>query len=234
MSAIAEEKPDGSLAPMLVFLPTSCAIELNEHPGNVGAPSIGMRLKLSNRETVRTPNEKSLNDIEWSISVHRGPVSNDYVRAQGAIGALNYYRASEGIDHSIPEGCCIWAHVQPESFDILSTLALSRRLPSSIRVHAGGLSYGWEPDGSAKVWDVEASKNALVKQLDISIGVHEGVEPDNIVDQERRPPNASDLRSLEQNALTAFANQMRQLGIRLGWMLAAIVAILAFEAFRAV
>lgn len=226
MSDEVADKNDLPIPVILDFVPTSCSIQLNQYPDNSAAPSISMRLRLSGRDNVTTPEERSLNNIEWSISIARGPVSNEHVQALGAIGMLNYYTATEDVDYSIEEGGSAWAHLEHEPFSLLSKFVMSGRLPSSVRIHAqgGGLRYGWEPDGSGKVWDVKANKNAPVKQLEISLGIVGQSEDEEAVTEIHRPVAADDLHNLERSLSAAFGTSLNRINSRLGWIL--LVAVL--------
>lgn len=234
MTEEVADKDELSMPVVLDFVPTSCSIQLNQYPDNSVAPSISMELRLSGCDNVTTPEERSLNNIEWSISIYQGPVSNEYVQALGAIGMLNYYPATENVDYSIEEGCSAWAHLERESFSMLSKFVMSGRLPSSVRIHArgGGLRYGWEPDGSRKVWDVKAGKNASVKQLEISLGIVGQSENEEPVTEVHRPVVADDLHTLERSLSTVFSANLERINSRLGWILLIAVLIAAIAFFR--
>lgn len=234
MSDVVVDKDDLSMPVFLDFVPISCSIQLNQYPDNSVAPSISMGLRLSGCDNVTTPEERSLNNIEWSISVYQGPVSNEHVQALGAIGMLNYYPATEDVDYSIEEGCSAWAHLEQEPFSLLSRFVMSGRLPNSVRIHArgGGFRYGWEPDGSRKVWDVKTNKNASVEQLEISLGIVGQSENEEPVTEAHRPVAADDLHTLERSLSATFSGNIERINSRLGWILLIAVLIAAIAFFR--
>ncbi len=210
---------------ILDFVPFNCSVHLNQYHGNSVAPSISMGLKLSSGDNVRTPDERSLNDIEWSISVYEGSVTNEHAESLNAIGMLNYYPERQDVDYSVSEGCSAWAHLEKESFALLSSFVLSGRLPTSIRIHTkGGLRYGWEPDGSGKVWDVQANPNSSVQQLEISLVAGGKTDEDCNIEMHRQI-TATDLQDLERSLGSTISKQLTKIRTTLAWILVAATVI---------
>lgn len=210
MTDEAAHKDAMAIPAILDFVPFNCSVQLNQYHENSVAPYISMGLRLSGGDNVRTPDERSLNDIEWSISIYEGSVTNEHVQSLNAIGMLNYFPGDQGVDYSVSEGCSAWAHLEKGTFALLSSFVLSGRTPSSIRIHAvGGLRHGWEPDGSGKVWDVQANPNSPVQRLEISLVAVETPDEDCTIGV-HRPVTAADLQNLEQSLATTISKKTRK------------------------
>lgn len=228
-----------SVPVILDFVPTSCSIQLNQYPDNSVAPSIDMGLRLSGRDNVSATDGHSLNNIEWSIRVYRGPTSNDRIKSLDAIGLLNYFPAAKD-DYQTEAGCSAWAHIEAESFNLLQTFVMSGRLPSYLRVHAegGGLRYGYAPDGSEKVWDVkpevmrsmDSNDWVAVKQLEIGLRIGD-VAKDEDLASPHRPVSADDLHTLQESIQAGFASYLSPIKLWLSWILAVTAAIAVIVLF---
>lgn len=218
---------------ILAFIPTSCSVHLTQDPDSPSSSSISMHLRLSDGDNVRTPDKRSLNNIEWSISIYEGPVSNEHVKSLGAIGLLNYYPASDDLGDRIDEGCSVWTHLEKEPFALLSTFVQLGRVPSRVLVFAqGGIQYSWEPDGSGKIWDVQTKETCSVQRLEISLDIVEKSEEEGSATEGHRPVTADDLQKLERSFASAPSNSLKQINRRLGWILLVAALAAAITIFR--
>jgi len=191
---------------------------------------LSMTVRLSPNDHVRTSDERLLDDMEWSLSVYRESTSNAHVRAHEAIGILEYHPETDGVDFHAAEGCFAWGHLDGANFDLLKELAVSGHLPTKIRVHSKGtgLRYGWEPDGSSKVWDLSADHHAYVTQLEFEIPVIAADESDELTE-----PEASQTTALSSPPRpVALAADLAQINSRLGWILVALMILLGVVLLR--
>lgn len=228
------ESDDLRMRVILDFAPVRCGADLNQYPDGSVPPTISMDLRIEPDEDIRTPDERSLREIEWSISLSRGRTTNEHVKRQDAIGLCNYHEAMSGIDYDIAEGCPMWAHLDEGTFDSLFHYLLSGRLPDGIRVHASGMRYGWEPDGTGKVWDVNKTPSAAIHQLEICLPFQAPTTPPSDDDDavEIYPAPSAEFQRLEILISDSIAKPLKSVGILMGWAVLILGVICAVLLFR--
>lgn len=218
---------------ILDVVPISCSMEIarSRDPETSLPNTLSMRLRLL--DEVRTPDESDLTNVVWTISLYERGSGNKFTELHNAVGMINHYpefrSKHDDIDDS-PEACHAWANLDAETFALLREMALAARLPSSFRLHVNGMNYGWEPDGSAKVWDVKAHKNAAINKLEIVADLvkqpaGEQIENENFADGPT--PETPELK-----ALLAATKSIQQANARLGWVLALVALIAAVVIVR--
>ena len=170
--------------------PINCSLRLARSlDSDSSSPdSLSMDARLPRRANVRTPSDRSLREAEWSITLYNGGAGSAFSQEHKAIGQLDYLaRMEPGIDDDgFPESCAAWAILDPASFALVRDMAVSGRLPECIRLRAQGLTYGWEPDGSGKVWDIEAKPHVAIGEIEIVTDLM------NAPDQEAALPDVDD------------------------------------------
>lgn len=218
-------------------IPVSCSLTL---PHSVESPtqlpeSLWMALRLAPDETFRTPDNRSLDQAEWGITFYAGGSSNEFTELHNAIGMINYCPEwhSSGPDmDGAPESCFAWVNLRPSSFATLRDLAVGGKLPHSIRLHAKGMEFGWEPDGSAKVWDTTSYRNAPITRIEINstlVGRNEQVDNnEGVAISQMSPPKRKSASLVLREASTAIAITNR----RLAWVIALLAVTLAITLFR--
>ncbi|WP_256645298.1 hypothetical protein [Thermomonas paludicola] len=220
---------------ILDVAPISCSLEIarTRDPATSLPSSLTMRLRLLDDE-VRTPDDRKLTNVLWTLTLYENGSGNEFTRLHNAAGMINYYEEwhskHDDIDDS-PEACHAWANVDSETFALLRDMALAGRLPSSFRLHASGMNYGWEPDGSARVWDVKAHKNAPINKLEIvaslvKLPVTEHDESEEFAVAPSTP------ESPELQALLAATKSIQQVNSRLGWVVVLVALMAAAVIFR--
>jgi hypothetical protein len=133
-----------------------------------GSRAISMQLKLERGADVRLPDERSLNDVSWSMLLQESADVVSVPEKEEPIGILSYLEESSGDYNFSPEGCHIQAVINREVFKTLLSAIQAGRLPDRVSVTVRGLKYyGW--DGSGKTWDVKTLANAPVTNLSFDI-----------------------------------------------------------------
>lgn len=215
--------------------PISCSMEIarSRDPATSLPSSLAMRLRLLDEE-VRTPDDRKLTNAIWTLTLYENGSGNEFTRLHNAVGMVNYYEEwhskHDDMDDS-PEACHAWANVDSETFVLLREMALAGRLPTSFRLHVSGMNYGWEPDGSAKVWDVKAHKNAPINKIEIvsSLVKLPATERDAYQNVAFEPPTPE---SPELKAILAATKFIQQVNARLGWVVGLLALIVAITIFR--
>lgn len=198
--------------------------------------SLVMHLRIADGDEVRLPGGRNLNEAEWWMTFYEEGSGNKFTDLHNAIGMINYYEEWHSDHYDVddtPEACHAWANLDAKTFSLLSEIALVGKLPSGLRLHCRGMNYGWEPDGSAKVWDVEAHKNAIIDKIEISASFVKTPVP-------ARPAAGADVFSVapptpetpELVAIRAATKAIEQGNARLGWMVALLAVTLAVVFFR--
>ncbi len=134
-----------------------------------GSRTIAMGLKLEHREDVRLPDNRSLKEVSWSMYLVEATDVADVSEKENNIGALFCFEERSRDDDFRPEECHIEAGLNRDIFNALLSAIQAGRLPDRVSVTVHGLEYGWEPDGSGKIWDVKALKRAPVTNLSFGI-----------------------------------------------------------------
>lgn len=221
---------------ILDVVPISCSMTMTRSRDDKSPlpDTLSMRLRLVDDE-VRTSDERELTNVLWTMTFYEGGSGNKFTELHNAIGMINYYQEwqskHDDIDGSA-EACHAWANLDPPTFAILRDMAQAGRLPSGLRLHAYGINYGWEPDGSLKVWDVKAHKNAPISQIEINANFVK--LPDSVSDADEsdafrvdRPQDAPEIA-----AMRGLAKAVDHVNARLGWVIGLLALALVVVIFR--
>jgi len=216
---------------ILDVVPITCSMSLTRSraSGDQLPDSLSMRLRLDSDIDLRTPDYRSLNEMEWSITLYEDGSGNEFTELHNALGMINYYeewQSDQYEDGGSPEACHAWANLDSKCFTLLRDMALAGKLPTSLRLHGRGMTHAWEPDGSGIMWDVKAHKNAVISKIEITSGLVKPREPDrNEQDGDALwmdPPK----ESVELAAMRAMAKATGQVNARLGWIIVLLAAVL--------
>ena len=123
---------------------------------------------LESGKDVRLPDDRSLKNAKWSMYLFEKETAVGD-QAPEAVGVLSYFEASSDDFHSNPEECHIEAGLDRDNFQTLVAALQAGRVPDWISIRAQGLTHGWEPDGSGKVWDTKNTPQAPV--ISVSFGM---------------------------------------------------------------
>lgn len=230
-----EEKLPG---PVLIDVePVGCSMTLTRslNPKEQLPDSLSMRLRLDRRINLRTPDDRSLKNAEWGITFYENGSGNELTKLHNAVGLINYCEEFKSEHYDIddwPEACHAWANLDSPTFALLRDMAFAGKLPRAFRLEARGIEYGWEPDGSGKVWDVKTHKNAVISKVEVIANFVAPPEPDQGQEEadsfwiEPKP------ESPELLAARAMTKAIEQVNARLGWvvgLLALVVVVLIFR-----
>lgn len=149
----------------LTFIPLDARVNVGTKHSKGSERSISMRVELERGERVRLLPDKSLNKAAWSVFLTEGTSYNDEADKQQAIGYLSHNDANHALDSYYEEKCFVRAAVPTKMFESLLTALQSGRLPTDMWVRIRGLTYGWEPDGSGKEWDIEKCSHPSVLEI---------------------------------------------------------------------
>jgi hypothetical protein len=221
---------------ILDVAPISCSMTMTRSRDQESSRpnSLSMRLRLVDEE-VRTPDEKELTNALWTMTFYENGSGNEFTELHNAIGLINYYEEwhSEHDDISdSPEACHARANLDSQTFALLQEMALAGKLPVVFRLHASRIAYGWEPDGSGKVWDVKAHKNAVISKIEI---ISNFVKPPESERGEKEidsfwvePPKESP----ELVAMRGMAKSIERINTNLMWVVGFLALTAAVVIFR--
>lgn len=134
---------------------------------NEGSSYLTFKVTVVPGERVTVKGEpEPLESLEGTVSVRAGPLDPD----RELCGQLSYFPAQpDDIDYR-PASYAADVVVTTQQFMELLQCASQGILPSLISLDVSGLQYGWEPDGSGKVWDsvVGNERHKDVKEVTFS------------------------------------------------------------------
>lgn len=222
-----EEKLPG---PVLIDVePVGCSMTLTRSlsPKEQLPDSLSMRLRLDRGIDLRTSDDRSLKNVEWGITFYENGSGSELTKLHNAVGLINYHEGFKSEHYDIddsPEACFAWANLDSPTFALLRDMALSGKLPRIFRLEAHGIEYGWEPDGSGKVWDVKAHKTAVISKVEVIANLVTPPEPDKGQEEADSFWTEPKPESPELLATRAMTKGIEQVNARLGW----VVGLLAF------
>lgn len=224
--------------PVLIDVePVGCSMTLtrSRNPEDQLPDSLSMRLRLERRINLRTPDNRSLNGAEWGITFYENGSGNKLTQLHNAVGLINYHEqfTSEHIDiDDVPEACHAWANLDSPTFALLREMALAGKLPRAFRLEARGIEYGWEPDGSGKVWDVMTHKNAVISKVEVISNLVKPPEADQSEEEADAFWSEPKPESPELLATRAMTKAIEQVNARLGWVVGLLALTAAVLIFR--
>lgn len=221
--------------------PISCSMRMNHSldPEFTLPNYLAMQLRIVDGE-VRTTDKyeladkHELTDVLWTIEfIDRGS-GNELTKLHNAVGLLSYFKEFESKfdEDYCPEACHGWAILDPPTFSVLRDMALEGKLASGMRLHVLGMEYGWEPDGSGKVWDVEAHRSIVITRIEVIANLVRPPEPkeDEVVSDPfwKEPPPPSP----ELTAMHEVAKAIERVRARLAWVVVLLAVTVAVVIFR--
>ena len=139
-----------NLSPAISFRAISASVQLETTFDGVEQRMISLRLRLAPGEDVQTLEKRSLRMVEWLMFLSEGSKYNDYATKEEAIGVLAYFES---------ETCHVNVAITPVAFTELWSLVVGGRLPNWLSITVKGMTYGNDPDGREKVWDVAKNRS---------------------------------------------------------------------------
>ncbi|MGH9890899.1 MAG: hypothetical protein ACREA0_02720 [bacterium] len=213
-------EPNIGLGPTISFLPKQASLHLEDSFSGPERRAISLTVDLDGGEDVRTPEGRSLRSAEWTVLLEETESFNEGYH-EGEIGYL-----SHGPESTCElEGCHIEAHIHRETFTSLLETLQAGRMPDWVNVKVKGLTYGWEPDGTGKVWDISANANVPVLELTVRIPLAAAPVLTTSEGEDEHvshfPATSAHVKALGDNLLSVMKDQHRSVK-----MLAALVLVL--------
>lgn len=166
--------------PILTFKPLSAKIHLKHSVEEGFKRSMSFDLRSSDGCTINTPDDRCLSNGDWSMLIYDKTITaqspdniNDSIKISEPIedqpiGFLHYLAGYDDSDYgSKPESFFSEVYIDSMMFADLFSALKAGSIPDYISIDVGGMRYGWIPDGSEKIWDIE--ENRIVPITDISI-----------------------------------------------------------------
>lgn len=141
----------------ITLIPLQVTLSFAHSLSAVTARIISVDAVLESGTDVRLPTERMLKDANWTATFTEAAIYNDHATELEAIGFFKYWPERQSEDDSRPETCHVSVALTLDVFGTLLSALQNGRLPKAIHIKVKGLEWGWEPDGSGVVWDVEAS-----------------------------------------------------------------------------
>lgn len=220
----------------ITLIPLQATLSFAHSLSAVTARAISVDAFLEPGTDVRLPTERTLKDANWTATFTEAGTYNDHATELGAIGFLKYWPGSQSVDDSQPETCHVSIALTPELFGALLAGLQSGRLPKAIHIEAKGLEWGWEPDGSGVVWNVEAAKALPIVEVRFNVPLSAELQHpspsdpwENPVVSDQHPSKTHDIKSLEKTIVSVLKRLETKLS-RIG--VSAIIAVVLLLLFR--
>jgi hypothetical protein len=231
-SADAPKELHGSV--ILDVEPISCSMRLGHtrDPKFIGRDSLAMEVRLPWRVSIETSDERDLKGAEWSLMLYCGGAVSKFAEQYDAVGQLDYLgpMAPSIDDDGFPESCAAYVMLDEGKFALLRDMARAGKLPSHFRLHIRGMEYGWQPDGSGKVWNIEVNPRVVITEFEAVMPLI--TAPDAADDAPVRDWVDPKLDSPELVAARATTKAIEQVNTRLGWVVFLLATAAAALIFR--
>lgn len=218
--------------PIVSLIPTSAKLSVSNDKGEA-SQHLYFMAKQALKRSIRTKDDVELGHLLWEVQISEATQLNDFLRSNKAIGSASYLPEVEDWEHGFSEaGFSAWAALEPAEFSALREALLSGAVPGRISLEVAGLEYGWEPDGSSKVWDIKSDRSLLVTAVTVASTPALSFTGDDIYDEDapltQTPPPATsqDIQSLAAVAArieTALHSQVRWMIIIGGVVVVAVL-----------
>lgn len=203
-----------------------CQLTISRGEGVTNYDNLNCKLRVV--DEVRTPDGRKLNNADWGLELYRGGRGNELTEQNNAIGLLNYYPSMDDDGVPTPELCAAWVGMDEATFDDFRALAASGKL-RGFRFFLKGIDYGWEPDGSAKEWDIEKYPNAYITAIEIISELHNNGKADDEELNLTSNPTAN-APEPENKSINEIAAALTRTNSRLTWVLV-LLGLLLVAAF---
>lgn len=200
--------------------------EIGTVDGSKGT-AVGLTGQVNWRTSIRDKANHDIGSAPWEVQVVPEAQISEISKESGAIGVCSYHERIDHPEHGSP--AVFSAHVGLPPTDISDLLCAwsAGKAISSITLEIDDLEYGWEPDGSGKVWDTEIKhrtvRNARILIKDATPQADEN-EEDLIAVPAPDVPTKRDLREL--------GAQLKSIEKATHYILAAVVFAAFVLAFR--
>ncbi len=149
----------------LSFLPASASVHLATGTRGPEPRTVSFELKPEHDESLATSDGRSLNDVQWSLSLNEGENYNEHMKQDQAIGVLGYLAGTVTSYEATADACHASVAIPPEMFSQIWLLTCSGRLPDHISLGVTSIEFGDDSDGKDKVWDVKSNRSVYILEV---------------------------------------------------------------------
>lgn len=189
----------------ITLIPTQATLSFTHSLSAVTARLTTIDCYLEPGTDVRLPTKHTLKNAKWTVYITEAVTYNDHATEQGAIGILKYWPEHQSADDHSPETCQVSVALKPDFFGTLVAALQDGRLPKYIDIGVKGLEYGWEPDGSSCVWNVETTDALPIIEIKFNVPLSAELQRPTISDpweisavSDQHPSTTHDIKSLEK------------------------------------
>ena len=217
---------------MISFRAESASVHFGMTHEGAKQRSVALTLKLEAGEDVETSEKRSLKAAEWSISVYEGNELNAHAKEKQAIGFLVHHAESKSDYDFSGEACYASVAVESATFAALWNLVTRGRIPDWISITVTDMTYGNDPDGREKIWDVSMNRSVAVTEVIFRFPVASALartsefEGDPAAGHLHLPATSSDVRACTANLAASMANLQARIVTQLRYVVC-IVALIA-------
>lgn len=189
--------------------------------------TIGLNGSLNWRTSVRDKANNEIGRAPWEVQVIPEDRIAKHAKDLGAIGICSYHERVDHPEYGSPAAFSAHVGLPRETItDLLSAWNAGKTI-SSITLEIDDLDYGWEPDGSGKVWDTEV-KHKTVRNARVLIKDAQTTGDDDEDEVIETPvPDTPTRRDLQQ-----LGDQLKSIEKAAHYILAAVVFAAFVLAFR--
>jgi hypothetical protein len=217
-----EEAAKRPLSVLLDFVSFKCALRVGARAGD-SSTSLSYELKIAFENDICTSDGRSLKRVDWNLDVYQGPLENERVKSLGGMGMLNHYANLADDEVPADELCAGWVHLSDYQFQYLWECARHGRHPEGIRISVRGpIRFGWAPDGSEAIWDIEQDEALVIEEVVFGFplsGTHNS-GPDEPEVEEVMPLDSTNLAQLERGLTNYIGFKIDELISMLKWVVA--------------
>lgn len=201
---------------IITLVPRSAQLHFEEAIDSSLARTLSMHLDLDPEENVEMPDGRSLKMLSWTMTLIEGSTYNEFATKEGAIGFVFHLKESaDVIDDFSPELFHVGSVLKPEKFSTLLEILQNGRLPDQIHITVRGLNYGWCPDGSLKIWDIETNPEVFLINMQFNIPLITTdekflVSRDETLNDSRFPATTADIRVMERKLTESLTELHRK------------------------
>lgn len=131
---------------------------------------MGDTLELAKGETIFAPDGDARTAIQFGVHPRNRTEGYDPTKKE-PLGLMIYIERRE-VDGKVEPSCVyLSAGLPAEDFQTLWLAAMSGLVPTTFTFEVAGVDYGWQPDGSGKIWDNEKVVEPEIKELSWNLHV---------------------------------------------------------------
>ncbi|WP_131454172.1 hypothetical protein [Xanthomonas citri] len=186
--------------------------------------SMVLRGRLEGSGKITTPDERDLSNAAWEVQLV--PMSQIAEAAKDAslIGVCSFSEKTDEPDYWKDES--FYAHVGIEKIDLqlIYSAWASGKIVRTITIDVPDINYGWEPDGSRKIWDL-GRNYCLISGATISVGDGKPSELQEIEMSQPMPAASSQSLIQIERLLSSIAARTRLI------LMAVVVGVIVAACF---